>query len=115
MRVQARHEPNFVPGSELECVALASQIGGAAALAGSLLQASSQRCQQLDGQVGAAAWMSALLLQVSSQSCQQVGAQVPMLPRIPQACKHKPRSNDQQILDMRQLGTALAEASQQTI
>ena len=103
MRVQARHKPVCVPGSELACVELASQIGGAAALAGSLLQASFQRCQQLGDQLGGAARVSASLLQASSQSCQQLGAQVPMLPRIPQACKHKLRSKDLQMQNRGQL------------
>ncbi len=85
MRVQARHKPNCVPGSELACVGLASQLGTAAGVSASVLQA-------------------------SSQSCQQVGGQVPMLPPTPPACRHKATSKDLQMQDRGQLGTALAEA-----
>lgn len=78
MRVKARHKPVCVPGSELKCVELASQIGGAAGLAGSLLQA-------------------------SSQSCQQVGGQAPTLPPTSPICRHKPRSTDLQMQNRGQL------------
>jgi len=45
------HNFNFVPGAVLARVGLASQLGGAAGVSASLLQASSQSCQQVGGQL----------------------------------------------------------------
>jgi len=81
--VQARHKPDFVPGSVLACVGLASQLG-------------------------AAAGVSACLLQASSQSCQQVGGQLTCLPPTPPACRHTPRSADLQMPDRGHFGRTLS-------
>ncbi len=45
------HKSDFVPGAVLAHVGLASQLGGAAGMSASHLQASSQSCQQLGGQL----------------------------------------------------------------